>query len=146
MRFQDKLKMYRLRNSMSQDDLARKMGISRAAIGFWENGKRSPKIEQVMKMADAFGIDWTDLVDDEARINMTVRSDERVLVGSFRQLNAEGKNMLVAFAQSLVYNPLYGPGEGSMKEAMLYDGAKKQKTIEEMTAEELRRLADEKES
>ncbi len=146
MRFQDKLKMYRLRNSMSQDDLARKMGISRAAIGFWENGKRSPKIEQVMKMADAFGIDWTDLVDDEARINMTVRSDERVLVGSFRQLNAEGKNMLVAFAQSLVFNPMYGIGSAEFREAMLYDGAKDQKAIEDMTAEELRRLADEKES
>lgn len=148
MKFQEKLKINRLNKSMSQEDLARKIGTSRAAIGFWENGKRIPKIEQVMKIADAFGIEWTELLDDDAPVysTVTVRGEERALISSYRQLNDEGRHMLVAFAQSLVFNPLYGPATSSLREAMIYDGAKNQKTLEEMSEEEIRRLADEEES
>lgn len=145
MRLQDKLKNLRLKNHLSQEGMAKKTGHSATSIGYWETGKRIPKVGQLIKIAQAFGMEWYELLDDDAPVYSTIRDDEHVLINSFRQLNDEGKNMLVAFAQSLVYNPLYGPGEGSMKEAMLYDGAKNQKTIEEMTAEELRRLADEKE-
>lgn len=146
MRLQDKLKNLRLKNHLSQEGMAKKTGHSATSIGYWETGKRIPKVGQLAKIADAFGISWLDLLDDDAPLHRTIKDDEHVLINSFRQLNKEGKDMLVAFAQSLVFNPMYGVGSVEFKEAMLYDGAKNQKTIEEMTAEELRRLADEKES
>lgn len=146
MRLQDKLKNLRLKNHLSQEAMGKKTGHSATSIGFWETGKRVPKVGQLMKIANAFGIDWLTLLDDDVPVYSTVRDDEVVLINSFRQLNKKGKDMLVAFAQSLVFNPMYGIGSAEFREAMLYDGAKNQKTIENMTAEELRRLADEKES
>lgn len=147
MTFKDKLKKYRNERNMTQKELADKASVSRTALASWEQGYRSPRMEAVFRIADVLKVDVKELLDDDHFDMMVVtRDSEDILINSYRQLNNEGKNMLVAFAQSLVYNPLYGPGEGSMKEAMLYDGAKNQKTIEEMTAEELRRLADEKES
>ena len=146
MRLQDKLKNLRLKNHLSQEGMAKKTGHSATSIGYWETGKRIPKVGQLIKIAQAFGMEWYELLDDDAPVYSTIRDDEHVLINSFRQLNKEGKDMLVAFAQSLVFNPMYGTGSAEFREAMLYDGAKNQKTIEEMTAEELRRLADEKES
>lgn len=149
MRFSEKLKDLRLQHGMSQESFAKRVGVSKSVIGHWENERIFPRVEQVMKIANSFGIEWTELLDDDV-VNKqhaaTKRDGEQTLIDSYRSLNDEGKQMLLTFAQSLVYNPQYGPATSSFKDAMLYDGAKDQKTLEEMTAEELRRLADEKES
>ena len=137
MKFQQKLRMKRTERKMSQEELAVKVGTSKSAISFWENGLRSPKIEQVMKIANVFGIDWVELMDDDRMGSFApmTMNQEQSLIDAYRNLNEEGKRMLLTFAQSLVYNPLYGNGEGSMKDAYLYDGARNQKTLEDIIEE-----------
>ena len=136
MKLQDKIRNIRLEHNMSQVALAKLIGASPTSVSYWESGLRSPKIEQLMKIADAFLINWTDLLDDDApMLTMVIAKREESLLDAYKSLNEEGKQMLLTFAQSLVYNPLYGNGEGSMKDAYLYDGARNQKTLEDIIEE-----------
>lgn len=143
MRFSDKLKNLRAEHHLSQVAFAKRIGVSKSLVAFWEVNKRDPRLEQIMKIGKMFNIDWTTLLDDEL-LNFsptTKRDEEQTLLNSFHSLNDEGKKMLLTFAQSLVYNPLYGNGEGSIKDAFLYDGAKDQKALEDLTENEKVTLA-----
>lgn len=136
MTFEQKLKGLRLEHKLSQEELAKRIGVSAASIGFWENGKRSPKIKQVIKMAHVFGVEWQDLMGDYLSYGRIFRNDpEESIVAVFKQLNNEGQQMLMSYAQFLLNNPMYGNGTTSMKDAFLYDGARNQKTLEDIIEE-----------
>lgn len=54
----------RLRKGLTQAQLANAIGVSSTQIANWEQGVRKPKIQSLMKIADALGIDWTILVEE----------------------------------------------------------------------------------
>ena len=56
--FQERLN--KLRGEMNQEAFARKIGISRPTVGFYENGERLPDALVLMKIADVCGVsvDW----------------------------------------------------------------------------------------
>ena len=58
-------KIYNLRqeHNLSQKEFAEKIGTSQASVNYWENSKRSPKIEQVQKIASVFNIPISSLID-----------------------------------------------------------------------------------
>lgn len=138
MKFKDKLKACRIERGMTQEELARKSKVSRTALASWEQGYRSPRMEAVIRMAEVLNVAVIDLLDDDSPKSfdiLTVNS-EQSLMDAYRNLNEEGKKTLLTFAQSLVYNPLYGNREGSIRDAYLYDGAKDQKVLEDLTEKE----------
>ena len=50
------LKELRLKRGLSQQELAKKVGISNQSISSYEKGVRKPKIEAWKKLADYFGV------------------------------------------------------------------------------------------
>lgn len=52
----DNIKKYREQNLMTQKQLANSIGVTDKAISNWERGIRAPKMGQMKKMADIFGI------------------------------------------------------------------------------------------
>ncbi len=58
-----KIKELRIRNSISQKCLAKKMGVSSQTILNWENGIFEPKISQLIKLADIFDVTVDYLID-----------------------------------------------------------------------------------
>lgn len=50
------IKRYRLKSKMSQLDLACLIGVEQSNICLWENGKSFPKIENLIKISDIFGL------------------------------------------------------------------------------------------
>ena len=44
---------------MSQEDISKKVGISRAGYSNIENGKRRPSVTIAKKIAAVLGFDWT---------------------------------------------------------------------------------------
>lgn len=44
----------RIKRNWSQEDVAKKVGISSAAIGFIETGKRKPSYDVLVKLEDIF--------------------------------------------------------------------------------------------
>lgn len=49
------IKEKRLERGWTQEKLAKKIGVTAAAVGWWESEKASPNIYAVWDMADVFG-------------------------------------------------------------------------------------------
>lgn len=54
----------RIAKGMTQQQLAEAIGVLQQQIAGWETGARKPKIDALMRMADAMGIDWTTLIQE----------------------------------------------------------------------------------
>ena len=50
----DNLKKERLKNGLTQSQVAERLGVSQAQYARWENGGRNPKYETIQKLADIF--------------------------------------------------------------------------------------------
>ena len=147
MNYSQKIKLLRNTYNLSQKQFADKCGVSKSVIGQWENGRQQPRIFQLAKVANAFGLEWYDLMDDDMKLvggHKMQRSLKDDLIDTFNELNKDGQEFLVKFAQSLLYNPMYGSGRSTsgLADAM-YDGAKDQKALEDMSPEEIRKISDE---
>ena len=58
-----KVKFERLKRNLSQEELAFEANLNKNTIGKIERGEVSPTIETLEKLADAFGIEFLELVD-----------------------------------------------------------------------------------
>ena len=64
----EKIRVLRTNNNMSQATLANRLPISEDAVQKWEVGKNKPCLEDLKKIAEIFGIDLMELIDDEKEI------------------------------------------------------------------------------
>ena len=64
--FGDKLKKLRLSKNMTQKEVASAMGISQQAYSQYESGNRRPKIDTIVRIADALCVDIDSFVGAEA--------------------------------------------------------------------------------
>ena len=55
-KFAERLKELRLEKGLSQDKLAKEIGITHTAIGLWELDKRCPNILALIKLAKFFNV------------------------------------------------------------------------------------------
>lgn len=67
MDFGDKLKQYRLKEGLSQEQLAEKIGVSRQAITKWETKKGLPDVENMITLAEIFKLTLDELILEEVR-------------------------------------------------------------------------------
>ena len=59
--FKDMLKYFRMRENLSQSELAEKLGVSASTISMYEVGKREPDFETEEAIADFFNTDLNTL-------------------------------------------------------------------------------------
>ena len=57
----NKIRYYRNENKMTQDDLAKKVGVTRQTIGMIENGKFNPSLALCIAICKALGKTLNDL-------------------------------------------------------------------------------------
>lgn len=111
------LKKYIERSGKDRRELASIWGYPYSTVSEWVNGKKYPRIDRIEVMADYFGINMSDLIeekmteekemDNEAFADLVVRmrmdEDFRKLVMSLYALDSEKikgvSQMLDAFAQ-----------------------------------------------
>ena len=55
--FSENLKLYRKELELTQADLAKAIGVSRAVISYWENGKKEPSITNLALICKYFNVD-----------------------------------------------------------------------------------------
>lgn len=60
------IKTMRLSRNLSQQDLADKVGVSRSAVGMWENGEREPNLDTLESLANVFNVPLYSLVDSKS--------------------------------------------------------------------------------
>lgn len=76
-----KSKKRRLELKLTQEDLAKRLHVTRAAVSNWEQGRNHPDITLLVKLSDALGLSLDALLrGDEA---MVKRLDEQIKKGRF---------------------------------------------------------------
>ena len=59
------IKELRIKNSLSQADLANKLSVTKQAISKWENGRGIPDIEMLKELSKIFNVDIDEIIDGE---------------------------------------------------------------------------------
>lgn len=62
------IKQKRQELNLSQDSLAKKIGVSKVTICWYENGERTPSLENFLKLADILNVSLDQLVGREVSV------------------------------------------------------------------------------
>ena len=76
------LKYIRQEKGLTQEQLGKLMNKDYSTIGKWENGTRSPIMEDVIKLSDIFNIDIKDLIEKNFYSSDTKSFDDLELLFS----------------------------------------------------------------
>lgn len=67
----NRLLQYRKKNNLSQEELAAKIGVSRQAVSKWERAEASPDTDNLMALAEVYGVTLDELLKGDS-----VRSEQ----------------------------------------------------------------------
>ena len=112
-----RIKSLRLERSMTQEQLARKLGVSAQAVSKWESGANAPDIQLLPELSVIFGITIDQLfsITDEKRMERIENS-----IYDVRFLSQEEFQRDVRYLESCRSNPQLEP-EATLLLAMLYN-------------------------
>lgn len=68
--FKEMLKYLRVRDNLSQAELADKLGVAKSTISMYEVGKREPDFETLEAIADFFNVDMNFLLGKIGRAHV----------------------------------------------------------------------------
>lgn len=83
------LKLFRKKSGLTQEQLAEQVGVSRQAIAKWENGDALPDIDNLVALADIYGVTIDSLVRNVA--SYAGESSEKKHVFGVVQVNDKGQ-------------------------------------------------------
>ena len=95
-----KFRKIRLESGISQDVLAKELGVSKACISAWENGKRRPGGEHLLSYIKVFNLN-ADFFDDDLPASNAGKCFDMTL------LNAKGAKKMYDLYLSLIENEEY---------------------------------------
>lgn len=64
MDFSERVKKLREDAGLTQEELAAKLGVSRPAVGMWENKRSRPRLDKMNQLADLFGVPVSELLGE----------------------------------------------------------------------------------
>ncbi|QIL45836.1 helix-turn-helix transcriptional regulator [Vagococcus coleopterorum] len=79
MMISELIKKERLARGWSQEDLAKKLMISRQSISKWELGTALPNTEQLIKLSDVFGLSLDVLIKGDEKMEKKVIKDSKMM-------------------------------------------------------------------
>jgi transcriptional regulator with XRE-family HTH domain len=82
MTFNEKLKECREDIGLTQDDIAKKLSITRQAISKWERGINEPDIETIVRLADIYDV----TIDQLLRVDLSIVTRLAVKERSYKKL------------------------------------------------------------
>lgn len=93
------LKLYRTQNGLTQEQLAEKIGVSRQAVAKWEKGETLPDIDNIIALADLYGVTIDSLVRNMTEAIGT--SDGKKHMFGVAKLNEKGQITLPKKCRSI---------------------------------------------
>lgn len=102
------IKYLREAKKMEQQELADKLNIPRSTLSCWENNLRTPKLEQIVKIAEFFKTDLSIIYDDlQLKTTYEPTDDdlknvlkEKGLIDESDEISEEDFNKLIEFAMA----------------------------------------------
>ena len=96
----NRIKELRLKNNMSQKQLAEKAGVSQQVLSFYETGDRTPKLETWIKLSTVFGVPVPYAVASPA---IDFKSEGLVTGMAAKMFTVAGPVIVFGVAASVVY-------------------------------------------
>ncbi len=100
-KFSEHLRRLMTERSLSAAELARKTGLSEAAISGYLHGKKEPRGVQSISIARALGVTLDTLWQTDFASH-TISTEESVFLEMFRLLNREGRAKLKIYMEDLI--------------------------------------------
>jgi len=92
----ERIKTLRKYNDLFQEDLAKKIGVSRQAVASWEADRTLPSVKNAYAMADVFGCDINDITGDDMKERRKVHGDDEfILLENYRKADKETQRMVL---------------------------------------------------
>ncbi len=92
--FSSNLRSLMDRDHLSQVDLAQKLGVTKAAVNYWYNGRSIPQVTVVQRLAAIFSCSTDELLKPHEEPLLSGSPEERLL-SIFRGLSEDGKVYLL---------------------------------------------------
>ena len=102
------------RSGMSRHDLAVRLGVSDASVGFWCIGKKCPRMDKVDRMCAVFGCERSDILVEPSIVEKKAREikdyisdispDEMVLIEGFRCASQDARDNMLYQARRAILN------------------------------------------
>ena len=107
--FSERLKYYRTRAKLTQQELADALGISRSSLCMYERGKREPDFETLELIADHFNVNMAELLGEEPARDeleeyfemLRTRPECRVFLDTIRSASREQVEENIRFLDAL---------------------------------------------
>lgn len=78
MKFCEKIKKIRIDNSLTQEEMASKLFVSRSLIAKWEQDRGIPGIDMLNTIATTFNLSVNDLITEEEIKLITLKNNQEV--------------------------------------------------------------------
>ena len=92
----ERIRTLRKDNDLFQEDLAKKIGVSRQAVASWEADRTLPSVKNAYAMAEVFNCDINDITGEDMQDRRKVHGDEEfLLLENYRKADKETQRMVM---------------------------------------------------
>ena len=103
--FARNLAKYLHRSGKSQREMAEIVGVSSSTFNEWMKAKKYPRIDKIELMANYFGINKSDLIEDEdnkkiSPHELALTEGEKVMLELFRQIPEDQQQVVLAMIRA----------------------------------------------
>jgi len=116
MEFSEKLQELRKSRSMTQEELAEALFVSRTAISKWESGRGYPSIDSLKEISRFFSVTIDDLICSDEMITVA-ENDKKEFVSKYISLICNALDILLVI---LLFIPAFGNGSASSETVSLF--------------------------
>ena len=116
MEFNEKLQELRKSRSMTQEELAEALFVSRTAISKWESGRGYPSIDSLREISRYFSVTIDDLICSEEMISVA-ENEKKEFADKSLSLICNAMDILLAI---LLFIPAFGNGPESSETVSLF--------------------------
>lgn len=96
-----RIREYRKKCGISQQDLADRIGVKNQTISSWELNRTEPKMGQIEKMAMIFGCNKSDIMGNDSDVPVYDPSMQEV-IALYSKLNSEQKASVLSMLRTFV--------------------------------------------
>ncbi|MCR4257932.1 helix-turn-helix domain-containing protein [Streptococcus uberis] len=79
MTISEKLKTYRKKQGFTQEEVAKRLNVSRTTVSSWETGRTFPDIEKIINLADLYQLSLDQLLREDPQIMKNIKTERRAL-------------------------------------------------------------------
>ena len=116
MEFNEKLQELRKSRSLTQEELAEALFVSRTAVSKWESGRGYPSIDSLKEISRFFSVAIDDLICSEEMISVA-ENEKKEFADKSLSLICNAMDILLAI---LLFIPAFGNGPASSETVSLF--------------------------